>query len=162
MPFILVLVFFYSVGSFIDVREFAVDTHSNWWCFFTFNLIHLSFLHLLVNSFVFLSYWRRIKNIINLYFFIPLIVLVPALSAMLSNQNTPTLGASAMVYAVIGLYLVAFPLPKKILIKFISLIVISFSFTFFLSSVNTSIHIYSFLISLVVSLLNRRFLYAKG
>jgi len=162
MPFILILIFFYSVGSFMDVREFAVSTCSDWWCFFTFNLVHLSFIHLLVNSFVFLSYWRKMKDVINLYFFIPLIIITPALAAMLSSRNTPTLGASAVVYTMIGLYLVAFPLPKDILIKFLFLIIISFVFTFFFSSVNTGIHIYSFLISLVVSLLNRRFIHAKG
>lgn len=161
MPFILILFFFYAIGSFIDMRAFGISTTSPWWCLFTYSFVHLSFTHLLVNAFVFLSYWRKMKGIINLYFFIPLIITVPVIAAILSAHTDITVGASGIIYAIIGIYIVAFPLPRNVLIKFITLIVLSFALTCFLPTVNTGIHIYSFLLSLVVSLLCRRFIYAK-
>lgn len=163
MYFILILIFFYSISRVMDISFLGVGNDSPWWCYFTFSLIHLSIIHLIMNSFVFTCYWKILKKNVNLYFLVSMMILVPPVAAFLGNADIPTVGLSSVVFTMIGIYVVVIPLAKKALFKFIFLIILSFIFMgLFMPSINTPIHIYSFLISLAISLLSRRFIYAAA
>lgn len=163
MYFILVLAYFYSISLVVDISSLGVANDSPWWCLFTYNLIHFSFIHLLINSFAFLSYWRILKRYINIYILISMMLFIPALAAYFSSYNTPTIGTSAIIYTMIGIYTTSIPLQRKEKIKYISMVLFSFGITgLFASSINTKIHVCSFVISCLISLLAKKCIYAKA
>lgn len=161
MNFILILIYVYAIGECLNTKLLGYSTGSPLWTLLTFNIVHISFIHLLINSIVFLSYWRILKEFINKYVFSIMIILIPAISAYLSFPNTPTVGASAMIYTMTGIYVYSVPVPKSVLIQIWVLIITSFIFTFlFAPHVNTLIHVYSFLISYFSSVIIGRRMYA--
>lgn len=163
MYFILLLIYFYAISNVVDLSSLGVSDTSPWWSLFTYNLVHLSFIHLSVNSIAFISYWGILKRYLNVYIVSAISMFVPAVSAYWGCYSIPTIGASAVIYTLIGIYTVAIPLGKRELVKFLSLILFSFIFTgLFAQSINTRIHIYSFVLSVVISLLTRRFIYGKA
>lgn len=163
MYFILLLIYFYAISSVVDLSSLGVSDSSPWWSLFTYNLVHFSFIHLLVNSITFISYWRILKRYLNIYIVLVVSIFVPAVSAYWGCYSIPTVGASAVIYTLIGIYTVVIPLAKRELVKSLFLILFSFIFTgLFVQSINTNIHIYSFGLSVVISLLTRRFIYGKA
>lgn len=155
MYLILLLLYIYSMSGITDLRMLGVSSSSEWWAYFTFNFVHFTFLHLAVNSIVFYSYWRVIKRFFPLYIIMPMLLIIPALSAYIVSFETPTVGLSAMVYSLLGMY-VPLMLYKKDRYKTYLLVVMSFIVTmYFVPKINTPIHILSFLISLVPGYIRR-------
>lgn len=100
------------------------------------------------------------KGLINMKLLIPMIIFIPAVSAYLSASSVPTVGASAIIMVLMGVYL-TMPIPKKVVREIWILTIISFIVTFiFAPQINTLIHIYSLLLSYVISLLAGRRIYA--
>lgn len=166
MPFLLILVLIYSISRYIDITPISVYAGASWYQYFTYNLCHNSFLHLATNSFVFLLYWKKIiKPHTNLYFSIPTIILSSVISAILSSSNTPTMGASAICYSMIAIYAVGMKTPYQIpsnqRYRFAITLLISFLITSFFSNINTLSHIYSLLVSIIICLSSKKFMYAK-
>jgi len=160
MNFILLLIFIWSLGMCTDIRSFGYSFDSSWYTLFTFSYVHVSFIHLLINSCVFICYWRPMKGLINMKLLIPMIIFIPAVSAYLSASSVPTVGASAIIMVLMGVYL-TMPIPKKVVREIWILTIISFVVTFiFAPQINTLIHIYSLLLSYVISLLAGRRIYA--
>lgn len=150
MPFILILIYFYSLSCAFDARSLSAFSGCPLYCYLTFSLVHVSFFHLLTNSVVIMSYWRLFKGIINYRIFIPSVIIIPAVSAMVSVSVKPTMGASAVAYTMMGLFVFVYPLRRKDLVKYLSAIIFSFAVTLFAGSVNTEIHIVSFALSIAV------------
>lgn len=163
MYFILLLVYFYAISYVMDLSSLGVSDGSPWWTLFTYNVIHISFIHLLVNSIVFVSYWGILKRFLNVYMVICISLFASVVSAYLGSASVPTVGASAVIYSFSGIYMTSIPLPKREMVKFVLMILASFIFTgLFAQGVNTEIHIYSFVISIVAGLLARRYIYEKA
>lgn len=163
MYFILLLVCFYAMSCTIDLSQLGVSDTSPWWTLLTYSMVHLSFIHLLINSIAFMSYWRILKRYFNTYAVLCIAVFTSVISAYLGKAAIPTVGASAVIYSMAGTYIAAVPSLPKGKVKFFLMVIISFIFTgLFAQSINTDIHIYSFFISAAVSLLTRRFIYVKA
>lgn len=161
MNFILILIYVYSLGECLNTKVLGYSINSPLWTLFTFNIVHISFIHLLINSIVFISYWKILKEFINKYVFTLMVILIPAISAYLSFPSIPTVGASAMIYTMTGIYMYMIPIKKYILIQMWVMIILSFVFTIlFAPHVNTLIHIYSFFISYFLSVIIGRRMYA--
>lgn len=160
MNFILLLIFIWSLGMCTDIRLLGYSFDSPWYTLFTFSYVHVSFIHLLINSCVFICYWRSMKGLINMKLLIPMIFFIPAVSAYFSASSVPTVGASSIIMVLMGIYL-TMPIPKKVIREIWILTIISFVVTFiFAPQINTLIHIYSLLLSYVISLLAGRRIYA--
>lgn len=163
MYFILLLIYFYAISGIVDLSLLGVSDTSPWWSLFTYNFVHLSFIHLLVNSIAFISYWHILKRYLNVYIVAVISIFVSVISAYWGSCPMPTVGSSAIIYAFIGIYAVTIPLAKRELVKFFFMVLFSFVFTgLFAQSINTKIHIYSFTLSVVISLLIRRFIYEEA
>ena len=155
---IIILFFIWSVSRYIPVDNLCVSSVSCWWSYFTYNFIHISFMHWLSNSIVFYIYYRALSRK-DLYILFPLCIAFPALSAYLSVRATPTCGFSSVICVIMGYYISK--CNYKHVIKSLLLIAFSFSFTaLFAHGVNTFIHIYSFVFSLIFSFLYRRIYHA--
>lgn len=163
MPFVLILIYVYALTSAVDIHPLAYSQSSDWYTCITYSFVHFSFFHLLINSFVFITYWRSFEGVLRRSFTVPLMMAVPIVSALISGCIYPTAGASAIVYAMTGIYVVCFPLSRGLMIRFLSVIVFSFLITFlFAHQVNTSIHVISFLLSVLIAYPLRRFSYVSG
>ncbi len=158
MILVLLLIFIWSLGCSMDIRVLGCSISSPWWTIFTFSIVHLSFVHLLINSSLFMLYWKQMKGIINLKILIPILIMVPAISVMFSISAKPTVGLSSIVYCMLGVYMASFKIYKPFQAWFI--IIFSFIFTFiFARGVNTPIHIYSYFISYALSRFAGRWIY---
>jgi len=70
---------------------------------FTYSFQHASILHLVFNSLAFIGFYRVLKNYIKYLF--PIIVLIAFCASFPTEYTLPTVGASGMVYAMIGMYI---------------------------------------------------------
>lgn len=159
MIFIILLVFIYTINSYYDITQFGMYNGCEWWHFITYSLIHTNILHLGLNVGLFLLYWNRLRYF-NLYIIIPIITISSILSGVLSTYPEPTIGASAIIMSMIGI--ITAGMQKRYFLKVILLLIFSFITTgLFAPHINTLIHVYSFIFSLAVSLLFRRFIYDR-
>ena len=158
MPVIIILFFIWSVSRYVQFDCLYVSLTSGWWTYFTYNFVHISFLHWLSNSIVFYIYYRVLSRK-DYYVLFPLCTAIPALAAFLAVQNTPTCGFSSVIYIITGYYIVIY--GKRIL-KPLILITFSFAFTaLFAHGINTLIHVYSFGFSFLLSMLYKEIYYAR-
>ena len=155
MYLILILIYICSISRFIDLTFLGVSKSSEWWTYITYNFIHLSFLHLAINSIAFYSYWRIVKRFFPLYVIIPILLCVSAISAFFCSSDTPTIGLSSIVYSLLGIY-IPLMLYKKDRYKTYALVLVSFIVSMcFITKINTPIHIMSFLLSLIPGYIRR-------
>lgn len=83
-------------------------------------------------------------------------IIIPMSSAVMFSHNLPTVGASAIIYTMIGMFLALFNYKKEDYIRLWILVMLSILITSFSDSINTGIHICSLSLSLIVSLIARR------
>lgn len=165
MPFILLLIVVFSVSRFVDCSSLALTCDSAWWQYVTFNLLHASLFHLIINSIAILIYWRILKNVVNRYFFIIILAISVFISAFLGCCKIPTVGASAIGYAMIGIYTVSLysgllNIKRSTRIEFLVAIGLSFVSTWlFAPSINTPIHVYAFSVATILSFICRKYMY---
>lgn len=157
MYFILILLLFYSVSLHTDLSVMGYTETSPWWTMFTYNLVHLSFLHLLVNSFVIYSYWRLFrKHLCRAPLFL-LLAFTSVFAAILSADTTPTVGASSIGYSMIGIFLALYNISKIEKGKLLLLVMASFFIpAIFSPHINTLNHAVSFITSLCFASLFRK------
>jgi len=155
MYFIILLLYVYMMSFVTDTTYLGVSENSAWWTCITYNLVHLSFFHLLINSISFYCLWKYIK-MLKKCIYIPLMIIIPMSSAVMFSHNLPTVGASAIIYTMIGMFLALFNYKKEDYIRLWILVMLSILITSFSDSINTGIHICSLSLSLIVSLIARR------
>ena len=96
---------FYSLSRFYDTSFLAYSSGDPLWQLLSAQLLHTSFIHLLFNSVIFLSFVNVIDKYINKYA-AAMITLVSSSAALyLSAQPMPMQGLSAAVFALIGIVL---------------------------------------------------------
>ena len=96
MYLILAILLVFSVSRFYDLSFLAASSDSEWYKYFTFQFIHNSFLHMMVNIIVIYLYWKTIKKYTTEW----LAILIVATSSTLSGYlgaSLPTIGASSIV-----------------------------------------------------------------
>jgi len=163
MYLILVLILLYSMSRFFDMSFLSACDHGEWYQYFTFQLVHTSFLHLLVNVIVIYLYWRVIKK--NTIGWIS--ILIVATSSTLSGYlgaDLPTIGASSIAFALVGIYLVWIwgTLPKKDTLKFYAITALFIAIPPVINhNLAFMVHIYALAISVSLSLILRNILYVR-
>jgi membrane associated rhomboid family serine protease len=75
------------------------------WTHITFQFQHAGVVHLLVNSFSFVGIFRLLERFVNRWLLAASIIIAGFTASFLSMYKTPTVGASAMIYAMIGMFL---------------------------------------------------------
>ena len=120
---------------------------------------HAGIIHLIINSLAFISIFRQVERCVNKYLLSGLIILCAFASSFLAMYQIPTIGASSMVYVMLGIYLGLITFPDKIKIAdtrkfllFIICIVVVLSVSYFKHNSNFLVHIYSLLIGCIVSI----------
>lgn len=151
----IILLFVWSINRYIDLSILAISENSPWWTCFTYSFLHVSFLHLAMNLFVIWANSRAISKR-DLKYIIPLSFILAPLCGYLAASNLPTCGFSSVVWVIIG-YLVS-GMKRKFMIKWLSIIAFTNVFTFFFAeNINTMIHVYSFVLSFILSIAIRRY-----
>ncbi len=151
--FIIILVYVFSIGQYMDLSQYGIYEGCPLINLLTFHFIHANFIHLLLNCIFIGIYYRLIKPIGTKYIY-PILLTVPVIAGYFSMYETPTVGSSAIVMSMLGI-LVAY-LQRKQQIRTLIILSISCAITgLFAQHINTTIHIYSFSISFVLSLLLR-------
>lgn len=154
--FIYILAFVYSISFYYHTETYGAYYGCEWINYLTCHIIHTNILHLSVNSALLYLYWERIK-MMNKYVLVPIIALSSVIAAVLSVQIEPTIGASAIVMAMIGI-ITAFS-PKWQKVKILSIIGMTCLITGLIAPhINTPIHAYSYAISLAASLMLRKYI----
>ena len=148
MVFIFILILMYSVGRYIDLSCLALSTDSPLYTLFTFHFLHMKWYHLLSNLFLFTFYWRYMR-VSNYRYTMPIVIFSSIIAAWFSRYDTPTVGCSAIIMAMAGILVAT--LNKKLLIKNLIIFTISFAILSFVSHINTSIHIISFITALLLA-----------
>lgn len=139
---------------------FGITNDSLWHCY-TYPITHASFLHWLVNAIALVTMWNPICNIYIKKFYassqtspawirckIFFIVYIGAVIASLfTAKGIPTVGASGMVFFLLGMLLILNP-TKRQLISFIP-VAIAMLIQFFFSNSNIFLHILSFIYGVI-------------
>ena len=125
------------------------------WTHFTYMFQHANLIHLLINSLAFIGMFRILEKIINKYILLATILSIGFLTSFLSMYEIPTVGASSMVYAMIGIFFgstisrrIKIADIKKYLL-FILGVALSLTVSFFKPNSNFELHIYSMLFGLI-------------
>lgn len=156
IAFLYILAFIYSISFYYPVEAYGAYCGCGWINYLACNIIHTNLLHLILNCTLLYVYWGKIK-MMNRYILIPILALSSIAASMLSVQNEPTIGASAIVMAMIGVITAFSSKPQKM--RILAIVGITCLITGLIAPhVNTLIHACSYTISLVASFLMRRFL----
>ncbi|MDR1455212.1 MAG: rhomboid family intramembrane serine protease [Tannerella sp.] len=104
---------FVPVYLFFDLSP-GYTVASPWWTHLTYQFQHAGIMHLLVNSLAFAGMFRLLEKSVNGYLLSALIIAVGFAASFLSMHERPTVGASAMVYAMIGIFLALLALRREL------------------------------------------------
>ncbi len=136
MYFILILSFCFVCRYYAPVDMLACHYARPWWTFFTYPFYHASFLHLMINSYGLIVYWRFLKVRISPLILLAVSAVSVPLLGMLSAYR-PTGGASGILCVFMGIYLSLYPERWRIFALVLTLnLLMSFFFP-----VNALIHI---------------------
>lgn len=153
MQYIIILIFF--IIYFCFGLELGYTNGSPLFTHFTFMFQHVNLFHLIINSLAFIGVYRTLRKFIKGYIIILLCILISFISSFFSVYDIPTVGASAMVYSMIGMYFGITLFDKKIKIidyKKYSLYVISVLVMLAASYLKESSNFFIHCCSLVISM----------
>ncbi len=116
----------------------------------TYIFQHASILHLTLNSLAFISVYTSLERLVNKYVFVGLSFASSIIASFMAMYNTPTVGASSMIYAMIGIYVYLIFTSNKMkmadtikYLPFMICIVFSLAISYFKENSNFLLHIYS-------------------
>lgn len=149
MPLIAIMIFVWTMSFYMDTTFLALSTE-NPVGILTFSFVHISLLHLVINCIMLVSYWRLVRNL-NMWKVIPIIVFSTLFAGLLSAKAEPTIGASALAMAILGVGVSR--MPKDYMISMIIVCVVTFAFAWLIMpNFNFGIHFYSFFVSFLISI----------
>jgi membrane associated rhomboid family serine protease len=102
MKYLFVLAFILCFALFDTAAGYT--TVSPLWTHLTYQFQHSGLIHLLVNSLSFIGMFRLLERFVNRWLLSVLIIAVGFTASFLSMHDAPTVGASAMVYVMAGLF----------------------------------------------------------
>lgn len=150
MKYIFVIVFA-LVYLFAD-NSLGFCTGSALYTHVTFIFQHAGIIHLLINSLSFFLVYTTMRNIMSAYIFVPVALISTFVSSFVSIEIIPTIGASGMIYAMIGIYICATLLNDTIKITdtrryllFLFIIALSLIVSIINPTSNFFLHAYSLL-----------------
>lgn len=123
-----------------------------------FNFSHVNWIHLVLNSLAYIGVFRTLQKTIHTYKIVLLPLLVSFLCSFYAVYPIPTMGASGMIYAMIGMFF-AEVINGKLVINdkkmfdlYILSVVLALVISFFNHHSNFKLHILCLVIGLVLSL----------
>lgn len=166
MIFIFILILIYSISLHEDISYLGVHTGSEWYQYITYSFYHTSFWHLIINSLGFILYWEVLKRFTNKYICALIAFASAILSALICAFPTPTIGASAVVYSLVGIYctgvFIGDRLEKKIMYRTFIFIAISLILPALVNHrINWLLHIAAVFYSVFFSLVLNKVLYVR-
>ena len=99
MIYIIILLLF--IGYIVSPSGY--DLNSPWWTHITYIFSHINLLHLFLNSFVIFGLFKTLQRIYNKWHLALWVFFIAILMSFLSEYELPTVGASGMAYALVGI-----------------------------------------------------------
>ncbi len=150
VKYIFVLILF-IVYIMCDV-SLGFSSTSAWWTHLTFAFQHGGWIHLILNSLVFINSFGVLEKRIKWYVLLPVIYLISVISSFFFILELPTVGCSGMIYAMFGMMfaiVIKNNAKKKDKIMFFSSLALMLAISFFSKGSNFSVHFISFLLGLL-------------
>lgn len=145
MKYVVVMIFI--LGTLILDSSFGYSLTSTWWTHLTYIFVHQNFIHLLMNSIGFLVLFDLLQKIFNKWTLLCAVFLIAFIASFFANYPLPTIGASGVVYALIGA-MIDLVLAGKIkhknrlnLFVFVFALLLSIMISFFKGTSNVLLHI---------------------
>lgn len=156
IPFI-----FISVHLLFDI-DLGYSTSSKLYTHFTYQFQHTGWIHLLINTIAYASIYKVLVKAMPWHLLITYSYSISVVASFLSMYNTPTVGASGIIYAMIGMFLSISLIGKKLkvvnhrkFLLFILCVAISLITSEFRESVNNACHIFSIFFGLIIGIADR-------
>lgn len=148
--YIFVLILFISYITFDNSLGFSV--YSEWWTHLTFAFQHVGWVHLIINSLVFINVFGLLEKRIKWYVLFPVIYLSSVASSLFFLSELPTVGCSGMIYSMFGMLVIIVirnnaKIEQKI--KFLSSLALMLIYSFFMKTSNFSVHFISLILGSV-------------
>jgi membrane associated rhomboid family serine protease len=103
MKYLFVLIFILCL-VFFDT-DIGYTRTSPWWTHLTYQFQHAGMIHLLINSLAFVGMFRLLEKFVSKWLLSVSVILIGFAASFLSMYGVPTVGASAMVYAMMGIFI---------------------------------------------------------
>ena len=101
------------------ITYFALSADNPWGCF-TYPIVHVSWLHLLINLLALVLMYAPVRNIYCCRFnrshihFLLVIYICTVLAGLCASADTPTVGASGIVFTLLGMLLMLNPTRRQL------------------------------------------------
>lgn len=153
MKYIVVMIFILGILT-LD-SSFGYTLTSPWWTHLTYIFVHQNFIHLLMNSIGFLMLFDLLQKIFNKWVLLCAVFLIAFIASFAASYPLPTIGASGVVYALIGV-MVELVVAGKIkhknklnLFVFALALLLGITISFFKGTSNVLLHIICLLMGFV-------------
>lgn len=157
MKYIYVLIFI-IVFIFFGL-ELGYTYQSPFYTHFTYMFQHSGVVHLLINSLAFIGMFRTMEKLVNKWMLSASIIAVSFAASFISIYNIATVGASAMIYTMFGMFFGMTTYCKNIKIAdtkkyllFLSVVLISLTISFFKHNSNFVLHLSSMILGFIISI----------
>lgn len=127
---------------------------------FSYSFQHVGWMHLILNSISFVSLYNILRKALPVYAFLTCAYLIAVLASFFSEYSIPTVGASGVIYAMIGLFISISIRGKRLRIVnakmffvYMMCVAISISLSTLKGNANNMCHIISLSSGLVIGLL---------
>lgn len=100
MKYAVVLIFIIVFSGFNQ----GYTEHTNWITHITFNFSHANWVHLLLNSIAYIGVFRTLQKTKSVWNIFLNSLLISILCSFFVYYDTPVMGASGMIYAMIGMF----------------------------------------------------------
>ena len=140
-------------------KELGYTTSSGFHTHLSYMFQHSGIIHLILNSIAFFSLFHILQHRINKYLLAICIMGISCAVSFISEHDIPTIGASGMVYAMIGIYIHAYKITaSRKYLKFITVVTVGLAVSLLNENSNFLLHVYSMLCGyLVIRIIGARF-----
>jgi len=157
MKYVYVLIFF--IVYILFGLELGYTHKSPLYTHFTYMFQHSGIVHLIINSLAFIGMFRTMEKLVDKKMLSVTIIISSFTMSFVTMYDLPTVGASAMIYTMIGMFFgmtticnnIKIADTKKYLL-FISVVSISLTISFFKHNSNFVLHVASMIFGFIVSL----------
>lgn len=158
--FILVFIVIYILFS----AELGYTNTSPLYTHITYIFQHASILHLTINSISFIVVFTMLDKLTDRKMFLSVSFMIGIVASFLAMYDIPTVGVSAVIYAMIGLYIGVTLFYKDIKIAdtrkyLLNICIITFGLTISMIRTNSNfyVHLYSLVIGFIYATIVSRF-----
>lgn len=149
---VLVFIFVYAMGY-----DLGYNSSTPLYTHLSYMFQHASILHLVMNSLAFVTMFRACKLFVSKYWVFAISVIVALGASFFGVYELKTVGASGMVYAMMGFYIFSYldaNKPTRSFYIFLLAISVSIVISVFKESSNVFLHIAALIGGVLVSLFN--------